>query len=270
MHSIFGQARIKRLPLVDFSSDIAVAGKGRWTTRFNADDVRMPVVDDPILGPARKVIQMIIHEADGGGGATLSNPRGQLQAPTSIDEGTDFWVGFGILLPVGFPQIPLSFGWQSFFQLFGVSDTGYPAFRIAFEGNGGFFGWRRQPAKGGGDALSLTPQYGAWMDFALHVRSSPNPAFGFIEVYTNFGGGWTQQSLAAAPGDTLTGKRLYTETITPGLPPGGAYRTDIQNYRRREMYDLAVVYHADHRQHLSTGNDAADLAAVNPGSYPSL
>lgn len=267
MRSSFGTSRMRRLPRVDFAASIATAGKTRWPVRFNADDTKMPVVNDPVLGSARKVIQMIIHEADGGGGTTLDNPRGQLQAPQSIAEGTDFWVGFGLLLPAGFPAVPVANGWQSFFQLFGVSSTGYPAFRLAFEGNSGFFGWRRQPSKGEGNALTLTPQYGAWMDFALHIRASANPALGFVEVWTNFGSGWTQRALAAAPGDTLVGKRLYTETITAGLPLGGAYRTDVQNYRKAGMYDVATCFHADHRQALASGDDATDIASVSPGSY---
>lgn len=267
MRSTFGRSRMRRLPPIDFSASIATAGKTRWPVRFNADDVKMPVVNDPVLGASRKVVQMTIHEADGGGGATLDNPRGQLQTPTSITEGSDFWVGFGLLLPSDFPPVPIANGWQSFFQMFGVSSTGYPSFRIAFESNGGFFGWRRQPSKGGGDALSITPQYGAWMDFALHVRASANPALGFLEVWTNFGSGWVQRPLAAGPGDTLVGNRLYTETITPGLPAGGAYRTDVQNYRKAGMYDVATCFHADHRQVASTGNDANDLSSVSPRSY---
>lgn len=249
-----------RLPL-PFFSDIATSALAKWPTKFNAS--KMAVVNDPILGAGRKVVQMTIHEADGGGGASLDNPRGQLQAPNNIIAGDDFWIGFGLLLPSGYPTPTISNGWNAFMQLYGAPFGGYPPFRIAFESNAGFFGWRRE---GTTDTCPITPQYDAWMDFAIHFKMSTDPAVGFVEVWTNFGAGWTQRTMIAAPGETLVGKRLYCQTITPAITSGPC-RTDVQNYRKAAMFDVSTCYHADHRQAVSTGVDATDIAAVSPMSY---
>lgn len=266
---------MRRIPGLSFFSDIATHGKSKWPVKFNATDPKMPVVNDPILGSARKVIDMTIPEAWGGGGTTLENPRGQLQAPAVLYPGALAWISFSLLLPSGYPVPNLAWpaGWNSFFQIFGYSATGYPAFRLAFEGTDAF-GWRRQPAKGGDLALSLTPQYDAWMDFAIAVHMHTDPAVGWIEVWSNFGSGWQQEELTASSGDTLVGNRLYTETITAGFSGASLYRSDVQNYRKEGMHATTTCYHADHRQvpMVAYSSEAASLVAgtfteLDPGSY---
>lgn len=252
------------LPPIPFFSDAANFGFTKWPTKFNSDN--MAIVDDPILGAARKVVDMTIHEADGGGGTSHNRPRGQLCAPLSLTEGSDHWVGSGILLPVGYPMVNKATGFNAFLQIMGTPTTGYPPVQFGFVGNAGKFGWRREPAKGEVWALDISPVYGAWMDIAMHVKMSSNPAVGFVEFWINTGAGYVQQTLVASTGDTLVGNRLYTQTITPGaeITP---LRNDLQNYRTEGMYDVSTVYHTDQRRIVATGNDAADLAAVNPGSY---
>lgn len=252
------------LPPVPFYSDVATSGLTLFPTKFNAD--KMTIVDDPILGASRKVINMTIHEADGGGGTSHDRPRGQLVTPIALTEGTDFWVGSGLLLPVGYPQVTKATGFNAFLQIMGTPTTGYPPVQFGFVGNAGKFGWRREPAKGEVWALDIAPQYGAWMDIVMHVKMSANPAVGFVEFWINKGSGYVQQSLTPSPGDTLVGNRLYTTTITPGAQVT-PLRNDLQNYRTEGMYDVSTAYHTDIRRILATGNDAADLAAVSPGSY---
>lgn len=262
---------MRRHPRLDFYSDIANKGKSAWPIRFNANDPKMPVVDDPILGSSRKVLDMTILESDGGGGTSLDNPRGQLQAPSAIYPGATFWASFSLLLPSGYPQPTLAWpsGWNAFFQLFGTSDTGYPSFRLAFEGDSGAFGWRRQPSKGGEMALDIAPQYDEWMDFAFALHMSESPSAGWIEVFTNFGSGWVQRPLAPSAGDALVGNRLYTETITAGHEAGGYYATHLQNYRKAEMYASSTCYHGDHRQ-VPLRNYATEAASLLSGTFASL
>lgn len=262
---------MRRYPLIGFFSDIATRGKGGWPIRFNATDPKMPVVNDPIRGASRKVIDMTILESYGGGGTSLDNPRGQLQAPASLFPGARAWISFSLLLPADrpLPTAPYPSGWQAFFQIWGPSTTGYPSFRIAYEGNAGEFGWRRQPTKGGEWACQIVPQTDAWMDFAIAVHMHPDPALGWIEVWTNFGTGWIQRDMTAAPGDILVGKRLYTETITPGYSASSLYASHVQNYRKTGMYDSATCHHADHRQVESADYDA-EAASLVAGTFTAL
>lgn len=262
---------MRRYPDLAFNSQIAVSGKTKWPTRFNATDPKMPVVDDPIRGASRKVVDMTILESYGGGGTSTDNPRGQLQAPKALHAGAQAWISFSLLLPAGrpLPTAPYPSGWQAFFQIWGTSTTGYPSFRIAYEGNTGEFGWRRQPTKGGGWGCQITPQTGAWMDFAIAVHMNPNPAVGWIEVWTNFGTGWTQRDMTASTGDTLVGKRLYTETMTAGYSLTDLYASHVQNYRKAAMYNSATCYHADHRQ-VAISDYTAEAASLVAGTFTAL
>lgn len=267
----FSGARMKRHPSLDFFSDIATKGKAAWPIKFNSTDPKMPIINDPIRGASRKVIDMTIPESYGGGGTTLENPRGQLQAPSVLYPGANLWTSFSLFLPVGYPLPTEAWpsGWNMFFQVHGVATTGYPSFRLGFEGNDGTFGWRREPSKGGDVALNITPQYGQWMDFAIALNMSTDPAIGWVEVWTNFGSGWTQRPLTASAGDTLVGNRLYTETLTAGYVPGTYYASHLQNYRKAGMLDSTTCYHGDHRQ-VPMVSYSTEAAALTAGTFTAL
>lgn len=263
--------RMRRYPDLAFNSQIAVSGKSKWPIRFNANDPKMPVVNDPIRGASRKVLDMTIPEEYGGGGTSLDNPRGQLQAPASLYRGSLAWISFSLLLPTGYPlpTMPYPQGWNAFFQIWGPSSTGYPSFRLAFEGNAGEFGWRRQPTKGDDWGCQITPQYGAWMDFAIAVNMHTDPAIGWVEVWTNFGSGWTQRPMTASDGDALVGKRLYTETMTAGFVQGSTYASHLQNYRKAGMLASTTCYHGDHRQ-VPIADYTAEAASLVAGTFLAL
>lgn len=267
MTRTIGVPRARRFPRLDFDSQIAVSGKTKWPVRFNATDPKMPVVNDPIRGAAQKVIDMTVRAEWGGGGTTANNPRGQLEAPRVLYEGAQVWVSFSLLLQAGMQLPVLPTDWNAFFQLHGISATGYPSFRLGFEGGSGF-GWRREPAKGSTWACPITPQYGAWMDFAIAVHMHRDPAQGWIELWTNFGSGWVQRSLAPSAGDTLVGKRLYTETITAGYT-GLRYASHIQNYRKAGYAASIAAHHGDHRQ-VPIVNYAAEASALVAGTFTAL
>lgn len=273
MTGTIGAFKARRFPRLDFYSQIASSGKALWPIRFNAEAPKMPIVDDPIKGPARRVIDMTILEEWGGGGATLNNPRGQLQAPSVLYRGAMLWVSFGVLIPAGMPMPTSPIQWNSVFQVHGLSDTGYPSVRIAFEGDGGF-GWKRQPSKGENWACSIEPQFDRWMDFAFALHMHTDPALGWVEIWTNFGSGWQQRPLVASAGDTLVGNRLYTETLTAGFVESSRWATHIQNYRKAGYAESTTVFHTDHRQvpMVDYASEAASLVggtftAVDPKSY---
>lgn len=248
------QASPWRLP-VKFTPDYAT-GPSQWPVRFNTHT--MTVMDDPILGASRQCIRMVVTNADSA--ASTENPRAQLQGPANLYEGDEVWIGWATLLPVGFPA-PLPYGnsWLKIMQLYGRPFGGTSPLNIGFENDSGIFGWKRDAAHGYVWACEITPQYGAWMDFAVHVKMSEDPAVGFVEIHTNMGSGWTQHDMVAAAGDTLDGQRLYTDTITAANAVGPS-RTDMLNYRKVDMFETCTTYHAAHSQ-------GASLAAVDPGSY---
>lgn len=253
------------IPSPAFFSDMATSGMGKWTTLANPD--LMTVMEDP-FGPARKVVRMAVPNSAGG---PSINPRAQASTSDAIRVGTEFWLGFGVYLPAGDYQLDTPYGYLSLMQMYGPPFGGFSPFNIGFTGTSGTMGWRREPDQGDDWACPITPQYDAWMDFACHVKVSADPAVGFGEIWQNFGSGWQPCVTNPVGGTVVTtpagGKRLYTAMINDATSLGRLH-TDAHNYRKVDQIPGTVtVYHTDHRRIVATGNDLADIAAVNPGSY---
>jgi hypothetical protein len=259
------------IPPVDFFSDFAAYGTDKWASITSP--TQMSIVDDPVTGAARKVLRMEVPDSYTSG--PTINPRCQLSTANAIRAGSDFWLGFGLYLPSGDYHLDASRAWIAFVQLYGAPFTGYPPFRIAFEGPGptgdrAGFGWKREPAMGDDWACLIAPQNDAWMDFACHVKMSADPAVGFVEIWTNFGSGWIPRTMLPVGGIVTTtpagGHRLYTQTITPAVQLG-RLRTDAQLYRMVSEVPSVLCFETDHRRIPATGSDLADINSVNPGSY---
>jgi hypothetical protein len=147
------------IPPVDFFSDFAAYGTDKWASITSP--TQMSIVDDPVTGAARKVLRMEVPDSYTSG--PTINPRCQLSTANAIRAGSDFWLGFGLYLPSGDYHLDASRAWIAFVQLYGAPFTGYPPFRIAFEGPGptgdrAGFGWKREPAMGDDWACLIAPK----------------------------------------------------------------------------------------------------------------
>jgi hypothetical protein len=223
----------------DFSRGLAA-----WSTKIN--EKAISVVDDPILGSKRKVAKFTVHDNDMGPG---ENPRAQIEGPANLVPGGEYWAGWSTLLPADFPTIP-SGGWLTLQSIYGAPFAGagplgtrLGANELQFQRNATYnwdLPWRQ------------TIQRGRWTDFVYHVKLSPDPTVGFVELYLNTGNGWAQQTLGGQ-------NRLYMKTLdsTNGAGPN-SFR--VNNYRKQGMFDVATLYHA-------TPKVGTSFDAVAPNSH---
>lgn len=228
-----------------FDADWANSGLTRY---FNtAHPERVSIVDDPILGPARKVARLEVHDTDL---LPTANPRAQLEPPYTLNEGAEAWLGFGLLLPDDFPLPYPQAGWNGFVQVYGPPFAGSPPWGLTVGAGSSQFKIGRNSAP---IAWRYTAERNRWFDFALHTRLSSDPTRGFLELWLNTGAGWEQQTF------TDGSRRLIFATLD-GTNNGGANTFDLSNYRQVGVLDVLTVYFAGHRIGRS-------LAEVDPHSY---
>lgn len=222
----------------DFSKGLTA-----WPTRINQEDIS--VVDDPILGSRRKVAKFTVHDDMGAG----RNPRAQIEGPANLVRGGEYWVGWSTLLPSDFPIIP-SGGWFTFQSIYGAPFAGAGPLGTRLGGNQ--FQFQRNANYDWDLPWHQTIQPGRWTDFVYHVKLSPDPTVGFVEIYLNTGKGWAQQTLAGQ-------KRLYMKTLDSSNHTGpNSFR--VTSYRKQGMFYVTTLYHAAPKV-------GPSFNAVAPSSY---
>lgn len=200
---------------------------------YDSDSVGSPgpmIVDDPAV--ARDGRYAVAFPIPAGGNRNEIVPRLPVLRP-----GDDLWFAFSTALTPGFP---VDRAWQVVTQWKNQS-AGSPPLELAVERGAyrlqGGFGHPDGPRQ---FSRSLGPAVpGRWDDWVVHVRFSPDPAAGFVEVWR---GGRLALPSFAPPGGTMY--------------PGDTSYLKVGYYRNPEI-DVAGTLVMDS---LRVGTTAADVA----------
>ena len=237
-------------PDVLFDADVGHRGLSAYAAVVHRN--RVAVVDDPVLGRARKVMRFTVYDSDTG---PTADPRAQVETARRWGEGADIYVGFSLLLPRGWPaQLPQGgSSWLTLAEVYGPPyagaspvkvgmGSGVPALSVQRNATYDWdVAWRKGPI--------LT---GRWQDFVIHERLSKDPAKGFFEIWTNTGSGWHQGKVEGRD-------RLYMRTLDASNG-GGANYSALKLYRKAGMFPVLTCYFAEHRV-------ARTFTAAAPHSY---
>ena len=229
--------------------------------RHQINPERIDVVDDPVLGRARKVLKFEVHQSDTG---PTENPRAQIETPYDFTEGADRYFGFSLYFPASFPsQLPPQ-GWVT---------VGAQAYGPPYDGAAGT-SLRVQNAPGGGGAEirwqrndsyawdipwrgpRIDQVRGRWVDLVQRIKLHRDPRVGFVEMWMNTGDGWRQQKLSGQD-------RLYMSTYD-SANGGGANNSRLALYYRKDIPGPLTLFHGPHR--IAAAAEGA-FAAVAPTSY---
>lgn len=235
-----------------FDADVARNGLSAYAHVIHGE--RISVVDDPVLGDARKVMRFTVQDGDIG---PTENPRAQVETPKMLRGGDEFWVGWSTLFPPDWPNRLPSGGasWITLSELYGPPYAGAAPVKFGMRSGTDALTWQRNSNYGWDIPWERGPvQTNRWYDQVLHVKLSSDPEVGFVELYVNTGGGWQQQTLRGSA-------RLHMRTMDSSNGGGPNYHK-LALYRKRGMYPVLTVFHAEHR--VGTSFDA-----VAPNSYPS-
>ncbi|HZH03993.1 MAG TPA: polysaccharide lyase, partial [Myxococcaceae bacterium] len=146
-----------------------------WVEQMTASD-RIRVVTDPTR-QGRYAGKFIVRQGDNP--ISASGNRNELVAATREATGSEYYYGWSTLFPTSFPDVNK---WQLIVQWHQEATTGCPPVEFYVVGN------QLRLRLGGceGKVVWTAPiNRGKWHDFAFHVKWSPNPKVGFVELYHN-------------------------------------------------------------------------------------
>jgi Polysaccharide lyase len=236
-----------------FEADFATKRLDAYASVINRD--RMAVVEDPVLGPERKVVKMTVRDWDTG---PTDDPRGQLETSKFWDDGENYYVGFSVLFGRDWDWRMCESCWVTFHQIYGPPFDGQGPLNMNVKADNPRgeprITWERTARYGFDHPFEVRLSTMRWYDFVWHVRLSSDPDEGFVEIWMNRGEGWEKLRLNGR-------ERLHMATK---IRANGSRRegnsSNIQLYRSRGIADVATMYFADHA--VGTSFDA-----VAPASY---
>ena len=160
------------------------------------------------------------------------NPASSLITPNLFGNGDDRYISFATMFPAGFPYIT---NWLQVGEIFGPPYGGSPTIGIDVERNQ--LGLWRDGTHHFDNPWHTTVQIGQWMNVTLHVKFSPNPSVGFVELWLN----GVQQHF------TNGSTRLYYATLLTGDNWNGSTKNvlDLDQYRGlTPSLGSISIYHA--------------------------
>ena len=229
--------------------------------RYQNNPNRIQVVDDPVLGAARKVLRFRVGRGDAG---LTDNPRAQLETPYDFERGDDRYVGFSVNLDHDFPtELPRG-GWVTFGSIaYGPPYAGAGPVGLRVQnrvgGGGAELRWQRNDTYDF-DIPWTGPRVadvrGRWVDFVVRTKLHEDPEVGFVQLWMNTGSGWRAQSLAGR-------RRLHMQTYDDSNGRG-RNNTRLALYYRKDIPGPLTMFHGPARV-ASAGRGA--FSAVAPRSY---
>ncbi|MDE3097867.1 MAG: RICIN domain-containing protein [Verrucomicrobiota bacterium] len=155
------------------------------------------VVNDP-LGQYGSVYQYYLPDEPPGYGKERCESKGS--TGFTFASGHDYYIGWRAM----WKPMPINPGWVALFQLHGYGPSGQPAPLVLRCINGdGNISLQNGVTGGNPDFWHVPFKLGVWQTFVIHVKISPDPSVGYVEVWYN----GVQQTLAGGV------TRLYCQTV---------------------------------------------------------
>jgi hypothetical protein len=171
-------------------------------------------VKDP-LGSGKTVFKFTVHDRDVAPITPTENPRAQLETPTFVTPGLEFWFRSKLLIPEDFPKFT---GWLTLFAVYGPPFAGSGPWHIAASERGTELAWEEHER-----SFSIPLERGRWIDIMQHGLFSEN---GWLEIYVDG---------ALAMSKTPAALRNRTNN-------GGNNNVRIAQYRQKGMFEVGTVY----------------------------
>lgn len=233
-----------------FDADVASKGLAAYASVHNAN--RITVVDDPVLGSARKVLRFRVYDTDD---QLTGNPRAQAETATFWTSGAEHYVGASFYFPRDFPLQQDTKQWVNLGEVYGAPYAGASPnalFVKRVSSGGQVIAWQRNGNYAWDRPFEVPLVKGRWHDFVFRIKLSSDPAVGFWEAWSNTGSGWQRLKLNGQD-------RLYARTIDSSNGAGPNYHK-LAHYRSKGMWPVATHYAADHKI-------GSSFAAVAPHSH---
>ncbi|MCY1074251.1 polysaccharide lyase [Archangium lansingense] len=159
-----------------WTGDFETGNTSQWDRAQTVSSSRLQVVDSTVR-EGRYALKTIVRQGDDP--INASGNRNELVYMDREPAGSEFFYKWSTLFPSSFPRSPK---WQIFTQWHHEGNGGSPPLefyvvddqlRLRVGGSSGNIVWR------------APLQRELWNDFILHVKWSPDPKVGFVELYHN-------------------------------------------------------------------------------------
>jgi hypothetical protein len=200
-----------------WSSDFESGDFAAWTKVQTVSPDRAQIVSNPVR-QGSSALKVTVNQGDDPVGS--GNDRTELVYLTHEAPGSEYFYSWSVMFPQGYPSSPK---WQLFTQWHQEGLGGTPPLEMYL------FGEEIRLRTGGNEApvLWTAPlERGKWQDFILHVKWSPDPREGFIELFHN-------------------GKVALPRTAARTMLDGQLSYFKMGLYRSREITPQGVVYFDD-------------------------
>ncbi|MBU8896423.1 carbohydrate-binding protein [Corallococcus sp. H22C18031201] len=159
-----------------WKGDFETGNTSQWTREQSVSASRLQVVTD-VVREGRYALKATVHQGDDP--INGSGNRNELLYLSQETQGDEYFYKWSTLFPNGYPSAD---SWQVFTQWHQEGCCGSPPLEFFVRGE------QMNMRVGGvnGPILWKAPiDRGNWHDFVLHVKWSPNPKEGFVELYHN-------------------------------------------------------------------------------------
>jgi len=208
---------------VDWAADAEKPWSEEWASSSCETSSRVSRVISP-TSQGLNAYRLELRDGDDSYGERCE--LGQANPPRSgfplFEEGEERWIAFQVRLPDDYPVETSR--WNVFHQLKQIGGMGTPA--LSMEVRDGKF--HLMNSSNNGESCCTTTRWSGpaerhrWVKFNLHVKFSPNPAVGFVELYGDLDG--SGQKLLMQKTNTHTMKRDGSGDAVPSHSRIGMYR----------------------------------------------
>ncbi|WP_224243036.1 polysaccharide lyase [Hyalangium gracile] len=154
--------------------DFETGNTSQWTRQQSVASDRLLVVSD-VVREGRYALKATVKKGDNP--INASGNRNELLYLSRETPGLDYFYKWSTLFPQGYPSVNK---WQVFAQWHQDGCCGSPPLEFYLVGEE----MRLRVGGSSGKILWRAPlKRGQWNDFVLHVKWSPNPKVGFVELY---------------------------------------------------------------------------------------
>jgi hypothetical protein len=171
-----GDAAEPGISSVAWRGDFETGNISQWTRAQMVSADRLQVVSSPVR-QGRYALKVTVRQGDNP--ISSSGNRNELVRMTLEPTGSEYYYRWSTMFAADYP---IANTWQLFAQWHHQGSSGSPPVEFIVVGQE-----MRLRVGGSGGAIVWTAPLvrGAWQDFIFHVKWSPDPRVGFVELYHN-------------------------------------------------------------------------------------
>ncbi|WP_372338337.1 polysaccharide lyase [Corallococcus llansteffanensis] len=216
--------------------DFETGDRSQFSTTQMVSSDRLQVVTSPVA-EGKYALKATVKQGDDP--INSSGNRNELVYLSREKVGSEYWYRWKVMFPNDFPSVD---AWQLFTQWHHDGCCGSPPVEFFVKGE-----VIRMTVNDSGTVWSTPLKRGVWQEFVFHVKWSPDPSVGFVELWHN-------------------GKQVLAKKKAMTMYAGQSSYLKMGLYRDDSITPVGVVYHDGYIQ--ATSREDVFPPVVQPDPQP--